>query len=205
MRPRRRLALAAAFLVVATAGSRILGLIREVIMVSYLGLGDDMGAFTVANKVPNLVRTLLADTALSAAFIPVFSGLLEKERRREAWQVAFNVTMVATVVLGFICVLGMVFAPQVVRVVAPGPGFDDPEIAGAHRAPHAHHVPHRGDPGHRRASSWASSTPTTTSPCRRSRPIVWNLIIIAVVVAFAELRGQGSGLGRAGRARWWRC
>ena len=79
---KRRLALAAIFLVVATAGSRVLGLVREVIMVSYLGLGDAMGAFTVANKVPNLVRTLLADTALSAAFIPVFSGLLEKERRR---------------------------------------------------------------------------------------------------------------------------
>ena len=48
-------------------GSRVLGLVREIVMVSYLGLGTDMGAFTVATKVPNLVRTLLADTALSAA------------------------------------------------------------------------------------------------------------------------------------------
>jgi putative peptidoglycan lipid II flippase len=72
----KRLAAAAAFLVLATAGSRVLGLVREIVMVTYLGLGPAMGAFTVANKVPSLVRTLLADTALSAALIPVFSGLL---------------------------------------------------------------------------------------------------------------------------------
>src|SRR5512139_786058 len=123
---KRRLAVAAAFLVLATAGSRVLGLIREIVMVSYLGLGPEMGAFTVANKVPSLVRTLLADTALSAAFIPVFSALLEKERRREAWQVAYTVTVLATAVLGVITALGMIFAPQVVALVAPG--FDDPEI-----------------------------------------------------------------------------
>jgi putative peptidoglycan lipid II flippase len=117
---KRRLAVMAAFLVLATAGSRVLGLVREIIMVAYLGLGAEMGAFTVAAKVPNLVRTLLADTALSAAFIPVFTGMLEKRRRREAWQVAFTVTVLATAILGVITVLGMVFAPAVVRVVAPG-------------------------------------------------------------------------------------
>jgi putative peptidoglycan lipid II flippase len=117
---RKRLATAAAFLVLATMGSRVLGLVREIVMVTYLGLGPDMGAFTVASKVPNLVRTLLADTALSAAFIPVFSGLLEKHRRREAWQVAYTVTVVATVILGLVTVIGMIFAPTVVKLVAPG-------------------------------------------------------------------------------------
>ena len=125
---KKRLAMAAALLMVATAGSRVLGLIREVIMVKYLGLGNAQGMFTVANKMPNLVRTLLADTALSAAFIPVFSGLLEKKRKNEAWHVAFNVTVLATVVLGVICVLGMVFAPWVIRFVAPGEEFKDPAI-----------------------------------------------------------------------------
>jgi putative peptidoglycan lipid II flippase len=125
---RNKLAMAAAFLMVATAGSRVLGLVREVIMVKYLGLGNAQGMFTVANKMPNLIRTLLADTALSAAFIPVFSGLLEKRRRDEAWHVAFNVTIMATVVLGAICALGMVFAPWVIRFVAPGEEFKDPGI-----------------------------------------------------------------------------
>ncbi|MBN1629763.1 MAG: murein biosynthesis integral membrane protein MurJ [Thermoleophilia bacterium] len=116
---KKRLALAAAFLMVATAGSRILGLIREVISVYYLGMGAEMGAFTQAIRVPNLVRTLLADTALSAAFIPVFSALLEKGRRREAWQVAFTVTVAAAGALGVITVLGIVFAPEVIKVVSP--------------------------------------------------------------------------------------
>lgn len=121
---KRRLATAAAFLVLTTAGSRVLGLIREMVMVAYLGVGADMGAFTVASKVPNLVRTLLADTALSAAFIPVFSSLLEKDRQRDAWQVAYTVTVLATVILGALTALGMVFAPGVVKLVAPGFGGD---------------------------------------------------------------------------------
>ena len=123
---KRRLAKVAAFLVLATMGSRVLGLVREIVMVTYLGLGPDMGAFTVANKVPNLLRTLLADTALSAAFIPVFSGLLEKKKRREAWQVAYTITVMATIILGVVTVVGMIFAPTVVKLVAPG--FKDQSI-----------------------------------------------------------------------------
>ncbi len=117
---KRRLATAAAFLTAATAASRVLGLIREMVMVSFLGLGAGMGAFTVAFKVPSLVRTLLADTALSAAFIPVFSELLEKGHRRRAWQMAAAVTLISFVVLGVISLLGIVFAPQVIRLAAPG-------------------------------------------------------------------------------------
>ena len=105
----------------------MLGLVREIVMVTYLGLGAEMGAFTVANKVPSLVRTLLADTALTAAFIPVFTGLLEKDRRREAWQVAYTVTVAATAILSVVTALGMVFAPEVVKVVAPG-FSNDPAI-----------------------------------------------------------------------------
>ena len=117
-------------LALATAGSRVLGLVREIVMVSFLGLGAEMGAFTVAMKVPNLVRTLLADTALSAAFIPVFSGLLEKGRERDAWQVAFTVAVVAASALGVVTALGMVFSPEVVKVVAPGWTSKFPETVG---------------------------------------------------------------------------
>ena len=147
---KKRLATAAAFLVLATAGSRVLGLVREIVMVTYLGLGPDMGAFTVANKVPSLVRTLLADTALSAAFIPVFSGLLEKERRREAWQVAYTVTVSATVILGVVTALGMVFAPPGGQGWSPRGSATIPQIVDLDRPSHADHVPHRGDHGDRR-------------------------------------------------------
>lgn len=120
----RRLSTFAAFLMAATATSRVLGLVREQVMLAVLGLNAGMGAFTVAFKVPSLVRTLLADTALSAAFIPVFSELLAKGRRAEAWMVARTVVLLATLVLGSISLLGMAFAPQVISLVAPG--FKDP-------------------------------------------------------------------------------
>lgn len=180
---KRRLAVAAVFLVIATGGSRVLGLVREIIMVSYLGLGPEMGAFTVANKVPGLVRTLLADTALSAAFIPVFSGLLEKERQRDAWRVAFTVTVLATAILGVITALGMVFAPAVVRVVAPGFG-DDPAIVAL--TVHLMRVMFPtvvilGIAGI--FMGILNSYNHFSLPALA--PVIWNLVIIGVVIAFS--------------------
>ncbi len=180
---KRRLATAAAFLVLATAGSRVLGLIREIVMVSYLGLGPDMGAFTVASKVPNLLRTLLADTALSAAFIPVFSSLLEKERRREAWQVAYTVTVMATVALGVITVIGMIFAPQLVRVIAPG-FSEDPQIVDLTVQLMRIMFPTvviLGVAGI--AMGILNSYNHFTLPALA--PIVWNLVIIGAIVGFS--------------------
>jgi putative peptidoglycan lipid II flippase len=181
---KKRLAMAAALLMVATAGSRVLGLFREIIMVKYLGLGNAQGMFTVANKMPNLVRTLLADTALSAAFIPVFSGLLEKKRRNEAWHVALNVTVLATAVLGVICILGMVFAPWVIRFVAPGPEFNDPAIMAM--TTHLTRIMFPtvvllGVAGV--LMGILNSYNRFTMPA--VAPIVWNLVIIGVMVGFA--------------------
>lgn len=185
---KKHLAWAAAFLAIATAGSRVLGLIREIVMVSCLGLGAEMGGFTVAMKVPNLVRTLLADTALSAAFIPVFSGLLEKGRERDAWQVAFTVAVAAAASLGVVAALGMVFAPEVVRVVAPGWAGKFPETVNL------------------TVSLMRIMFPTVVImglagifmgilnsynhfAMPAVAPIVWNLIIIGVVVLFSGKYG----------------
>lgn len=117
---RRRLALIAAFLMAATALSRVLGLVREMVTAWSLGLSPEMGAFTVAFKAPSLVWTMVSDTALSAAFIPVFSELLVKGRRQEAWRVAGSVAFLAALLLGVISLAGMVFARQVVFIMAPG-------------------------------------------------------------------------------------
>lgn len=186
---KRRLAMAAGFLMLATAGSRILGLIREIVMVGYLGLGAEMGGFTVAMKVPNLVRTLLADTALSAAFIPVFSGLLEKERRREAWQTAFTVTVVATGALGVVTVLGMVFAPEVIKVVAPGWSSKYPdtvELTVSLMRVMFPTVAVMGIAGI--FMGILNSYNHFTMPA--VAPLVWNLIIIGAVVAFSDKYGM---------------
>ncbi|HEV2593080.1 MAG TPA: lipid II flippase MurJ, partial [Gaiellaceae bacterium] len=75
---RRRLAVSTAIFGIATALSRVLGLVREMVAGYYFGVGGRINAFTVAFQVPNLFRALVADAALSSAFVPVFSDLLEK-------------------------------------------------------------------------------------------------------------------------------
>ena len=66
----------------------MLGLVREIVAAYYFGAAGQINAFTVAFQIPNLVRALVADAALSSAFVPVFSELLEKGERARAWRVA---------------------------------------------------------------------------------------------------------------------
>ena len=90
---------------VATGLSRIAGLIREVVAARYFGTSGPASAFTVAFQVPNLVRSLFADSALSAAFVPVFSELLEHKKRKDALQLAGALFGLILVVLSVITVL----------------------------------------------------------------------------------------------------
>src|ERR671918_2571008 len=84
----RRLARSTAIFALATGLSRVLGLVREIVASYYFGATGKINAFTVAFQVPNLVRALVADAALSSAFVPVFSELQEKGERQRAWRVA---------------------------------------------------------------------------------------------------------------------
>ena len=84
----RRLAVSTAIFGIATGLSRVLGLVREMVAAYYFGAAGAINAFTVAFQIPNLVRALVADAALSSAFVPVFSDLLEKGERKRAWRVA---------------------------------------------------------------------------------------------------------------------
>jgi putative peptidoglycan lipid II flippase len=124
-----RLARSTAFFSFATGLSRILGLVREVVAASYFGVTGAMSAFTIAFQVPNLMRALVADSALQGAFVPVFTELLEKGERREAFRVASSLFLLITVVLGAITLVFILAASPVMSVFAPG--FDDtPELAG---------------------------------------------------------------------------
>jgi len=84
----RRIARSTAIFSLATAVSRVLGLVREMVSAYFFGVSGLINAFTVAIQIPNLVRALVADAALSGAFVPVFSDLLEKGERQRAWRVA---------------------------------------------------------------------------------------------------------------------
>ncbi len=114
------LAQTAFWLMVATLGSRLLGFLREVQLAYYFGLSDMRGAFTVAFKIPNLIRTLIADAAISAAFIPVFTELLLKKNREEAWKVGSQMINLTFLALTFIVLLCELFMPTLIRITTPG-------------------------------------------------------------------------------------
>src|SRR4029078_5566880 len=82
----RRLATSTAVFGVATAISRVAGLVREISAAAVLGSGPVYSAFTVAFNLPNLIRAIVADNAISAAFVPVFLELREKGEEKEAWR-----------------------------------------------------------------------------------------------------------------------
>ena len=94
-----RLARSTALFSVATSLSRIAGLVREVFAASYFGVSGAMSAFTIAFQVPNLVRSLFADAAIQAAFVPVFTEQLERGNKREAFRLASTLIFLVTLVL----------------------------------------------------------------------------------------------------------
>ena len=119
----RRLARNTAFFSFATGLSRVLGLAREVVAAKLFGVTGVMSAFTIAFQVPNLLRALVADSALQGAFIPMFAELLEKGERKEAFRVASSLFFLITLVLGALTALFVLFADPIMTLFTPG--FDD--------------------------------------------------------------------------------
>jgi putative peptidoglycan lipid II flippase len=115
-----RIARSTAFFSIATAASRIAGLVREIVAASYYGVYGPMSAFTIAFQVPNLVRALFADAALQPAFVPIFTEQLERKNYREAFRLASTLLLLVTLVLGAITALFVLLAPVVMPVFAPG-------------------------------------------------------------------------------------
>jgi putative peptidoglycan lipid II flippase len=119
-RPRRpRLARSTAIFSLATGLSRILGLVREIVASYYFGAAGRINAFTIAFQFPNLVRALVADAALSSAFVPVFSDLIEKGDRKRAWRVASSLFWLMLLGLTALTALFVLVAPWIVDVFHP--------------------------------------------------------------------------------------
>ncbi len=123
----RRLAWSTAIFSLATGVSRIAGLVREIFASYYFGAAGRVNAFTVAFQVPNLVRSLVADQALSSAFVPVFSELLAKGERKRAWRVASTIFWLMLLGLGALTSLLIIFAPLIIRPFGDPGG--DPQLA----------------------------------------------------------------------------
>ena len=97
---------------VATGLSRVAGLAREIVASSYFATSGAFSAFTIAFQVPNLVRSLFADAALSAAFVPVFTEMLEKGDKRDAVRLASNLFFFIVATLGLITIAFTLAAPE---------------------------------------------------------------------------------------------
>ena len=90
--------------------SRVLGLVRDQVLASMFGAGNAMDAFNVAFRIPNLVRDLFAEGAMSAAFVPVFMRQLASGERAGAWRLGNNVINALLVVTGILVGVGIIFA-----------------------------------------------------------------------------------------------
>jgi putative peptidoglycan lipid II flippase len=103
---------------VATLTSRILGLVRDQVLAALFGAGNEMDAFIVAFRIPNLVRDLFAEGALSAAFVPTFTRHLTQQGRKDAWRLGNNVLNALLITTLTLVVAGMLFADPLVRFYA---------------------------------------------------------------------------------------
>jgi len=100
--------------------SRITGLIREIAMARLFGAGQVYDAFLLGFRIPNLTRDLFAEGALSSAFVPIITKYLSTKGKREAAELSNLVATALLVVVGILCVLGMIFSPALVKLLAPG-------------------------------------------------------------------------------------
>lgn len=115
---RHTLARSAASVGSATITSRILGVARDQLLASIFGAGNAMDAFNVAFRVPNLLRDLFAEGAMSAAFVPVFLRQLATGDRDSAWRLGNNVINALLVVTGTLVVIGILFARPLIGLFA---------------------------------------------------------------------------------------
>src|SRR5690242_19333484 len=106
--------------------SRVLGLAREQIFAALFGGGRVMDAFTIAFRIPNLLRDLFAEGALSTAFVTVFTRTATSEGETSAWRLANKVATLTAVTLSVISIAGVLSASWLVALLAPG---FDPEKA----------------------------------------------------------------------------
>jgi putative peptidoglycan lipid II flippase len=100
--------------------SRLSGLVRETAMARLFGAGMLYDAFSLGFRIPNLTRDLFAEGALSAAFVPTFTEYLSNKGKREAAELSNLVGTAVLLVVGGVCVLGMLFSPALVGLLAPG-------------------------------------------------------------------------------------
>ena len=112
------LAKSAGIIGTATLTSRVLGLIRDQVLAYLFGAGNAMDAFNVATRIPNLMRDLFAEGAMSAAFVPTFTRYLAKHGKSHAWRLGNQLLSALIVATGLIVIAGIILAEPLTRTLA---------------------------------------------------------------------------------------
>ena len=112
---------------VAILCSRVLGLVREMVIASLFGASRNLDAFLTAFRAPNMLRDLFAEGALSTAFVTTFSKKIQTEGDQSAWGLANKMATLTTIFMSLVVLLGVALAPLLVAVLAPG--FDAEKAA----------------------------------------------------------------------------
>ncbi len=115
-----KVAKAAGIVGAATMVSRIFGLLRDIVIAAFFGAGWKTDAFWVAYRIPNMLRRLLGEGALTISFVPVFTEYLQKKTRQQAVELA---SVIFTLLSGFLAIItlaGIILSPVIVGLIAPG-------------------------------------------------------------------------------------
>lgn len=115
----RKIARSAGTVGFAVMCSRVLGLVREQVFAALFGAGYAYDSFVVAFRIPNLLRDLFGEGALSAAFVTVFTDYRENKSKEEMWRLAANVLVAIVVVVSALTLVGILFAGKIIAVLAP--------------------------------------------------------------------------------------
>ncbi len=118
-----KIARAAGAVSIAVFASRILGLVREQVFAGFFGAGYAIDAFVVAFRIPNLLRDLLAEGALSTAFVTVFTDYDQRLGPERTWRLANNVLVCLSLLVGGLILVGIFFSPELVNLMAPDFGL----------------------------------------------------------------------------------
>ena len=119
----------AAVMTLATGLSRILGLVRDQINAALFGAGIVSDAFYVAYRIPNMFRDLLAEGALSSAFVPAFTDYMNKGGKEAAYRLANLVISILCILFSILIILAWVFTPFLIKVIAPGFALEGIKLA----------------------------------------------------------------------------
>jgi len=113
----------------ATLLSRVLGLVRDLVVAFFFGADQAADAFFVAFRIPNLLRRLVAEGALTVSFIPIFTEYLRARSKTEAFEIAKSVLTLLSLLLTGVCLLGILLSPWIVWAFAPGFSADPDKFA----------------------------------------------------------------------------